>query len=199
MGKPTSKAIIEGANLYLDNAARRFLEESGVLIIKDSSANKGGVICSSFEVLCGLTIDEQTFLNHKEQLVQEILERVKQYSLNEANLLLRTHKQTGEFLTSISDRLSNRINLYTYQLLDYLDLIPLTNSMQDPMIRCFLNYCLPTLRHSFSIELLSEIPEHHKKAIIASHLASTTVYSKGLEWSPSIVDILPLILSRTAN
>lgn len=197
-GKPTARAIIEGANLYINENGRHFLEEKGVLIIKDSSANKCGVICSSFEVLCGLALDEQTFLDRKETLVSEILDRLKRCASNEASLLLRTHQQTGESLTSISDRLSSRINQYTYQILDYLDLITLPTSFQDPMIRCFLNYCLPTLRDNYSIELLNEIPEHHKKAIIACQLASSIVYKKGLDWSPSIVDILPLILSDTS-
>ena len=40
-GKPTSKAIVEGGNLYLTPAARRSLEKLGVIVIKDSSANKG--------------------------------------------------------------------------------------------------------------------------------------------------------------
>jgi glutamate dehydrogenase len=196
-GKPTSRAIIEGANLYLNAKARRLLEEKGVLIVKDSSANKGGVICSSFEVLCGLAIDEETFIQYKKELVDEILERVKLYASYEADLLLQTHQKTGEFLTSISDRLSAHINQYTYQLLDYLDLLSLPTNPQDPMIRCFLNYCLPTLRENFTDQLLSEIPDHHKKAIIACHLASYMVYKKGLDWSPSIVDILPLILAGT--
>ncbi len=196
-GNPTSRAIIEGANLYLNNKARRFLEEKGVLIIKDSSANKGGVICSSFEVLCGLSINDETFIQNKPALVSEILERVKECAANEADLLLRTHKKTGDFLTSISERISDHINQYTYQLLDYLDFLPLPNSVQDPMIRCFLNYCLPTLRLQFTPELMREIPDHHKKAIISRHLASYMVYKKGLDWSPSIVDILPLILAGT--
>ena len=54
-GKPTSRVIIEGANLYLTPKARERLEKLGIVLIKDSSANKTGVICSSFEVLCGLT------------------------------------------------------------------------------------------------------------------------------------------------
>lgn len=194
-GQPTSRAIIEGANLYLNPKARSILEEKGVLIIKDSSANKGGVICSSFEVLCGLALDEKTFMEHKKELVAEILERIKLYASSEADLLLKTHQETGENLTVLSDRLSNNINQYTYGLLDYLDLIPLPTSLQDPMIRSFLNYCLPTLRDHFTDELMREIPEHHKKAIIACHLSSYLVYKKGLYWSPSIVDILPLILS----
>lgn len=196
-GIPTSRAIIEGANLYLNHKARHFLEEKGVLIIKDSSANKGGVTCSSFEVLCGLTIDDETFIKNKQALVAEILERVKLYASNEADLLLRTHKKTGEFLTSISDRISENINQFTFQLLDDLDLLTLPTSSQDPMIRCFLNYCLPTLRDQFTTQLLREIPEHHKKAIISRNIASYMVYTKGLSWSPSIVDILPLILSGT--
>lgn len=199
LGKPTSRVIIEGANLYLTSSARRFLEERGVLIIKDSSANKGGVTCSSFEVLCGLALDEKTFVANKSVLVNEILERVKEYAENEADLLLHTHRQTGEFLTSISDKVSNKINHYTYQLLDYLEHIPLPSDPRDPLIRCFLNYCLPTLRNKFSENLIKEIPEHHKKAIISRYLAAHMVYKKGVNWSPSIVDILPLILSGRSS
>lgn len=198
-GEPTSKAIIEGANLYLTPSARRFLEERGVLIIKDSSANKGGVICSSFEVLCGLALDEETFLIHKETLVAEILERLKECALQEARLLLKTHRQTGEFLTTLSDLISENINYYSYQILEYLNPLPLSNQVNDSLIRCFLTYCLPTLRRLFTPELLREIPDNHKKAIISCFIASHMVYEKGIAWSPSIVDILPLILSDSSE
>jgi glutamate dehydrogenase len=197
-GKPTAKAIVEGANLYLTPPARRFLEERGVLIIKDSSANKAGVICSSFEVLCGLALDDEQFLEQKEQLVAEILARLRICALNEADLMLRTHQKTGEYLTFISDQISSRINQFTYEILDYLDPLPLPHSFNDPMIRGFLNYCLPTLCEKFSTNLLHQIPDHHKKAIIACHLAAYMVYKKGLDWSPSIIDILPLILAGTS-
>jgi glutamate dehydrogenase len=193
LGFPTAKAIIEGANLYLTPAARRSLEELGVLIVKDSSANKGGVICSSFEVLCGLTLSDKEFLEHKEQLVKEILRRIEQCCFNEANLLLKTHLAENIYLTEISDQISERINQYAYQLLEYLDPLNLSQDPNDPLIKCFLDYCLPTLRNNFSEALISEIPEHHKKAIIACHIAAEVVYKKGLNWSPTIVDILPLI------
>lgn len=195
-GKPTAKAIIEGANLYLDSKARQFLEERGVLIVKDSSANKTGVICSSFEVLSNLALGDEKFNLYKGALVTEILERLRYCAENEADLLLRTYRQTGEFLTAISDQISARINEYKYQILDFLDPLPLTTDFQDPMIRCFLNYCLRVLKEQFSLELLREIPDHHKKAIIACYIASYMVYKKGLSWSPTIVDILPLLLSN---
>lgn len=194
-GKPTSKGIIEGANLYLNPRARRKLEELGALIIKDSSANKTGVICSSFEVLCGLTLGDKDFMENKEELVVEILERLKLCASNEANLLLRTHQETGAYLTDISDKISQRINLFTYQLLDFLDTQTLSKDPNDPLLQTFLSYCLPLLRNKFQDRLLEEIPEHHKKAIIACQIGSQLVYQRGLSWSPSIVDALPPLLN----
>ena len=195
-GKPTSRGIIEGANLYLTPKARRILEKLGVLIIKDSSANKTGVICSSFEVLCGLTLSDELFLANKSVLIQEILEHLSQCAANEAQLLLNTHKETGGFLTDISDETSLRINEFTYQLLDYLEALPWSPDPDDPLTRCFLNYCLPSLRDRFRSSMLKGIPDHHKKAIVACYLAANLVYKKGLTWHPTIVDVLPLLLRQ---
>lgn len=195
-GRPTAKAIIEGANLYLDPVARRVLEEKGVLIIKDSSANKTGVICSSFEVLCGLALGDEKFVENKEILVKEILERLKICAANEASLLLRTHAETGEYLTDLSDKISKRFNQFGDQLLGYLNTISLSDKPQDPLVKCFLSYCLPTLRSRFRKELLQEIPDQHKKAVIACHIAAQLVYKKGLSWFPSVVDILPMLLEQ---
>lgn len=195
-GKPTARAIVEGANLYITPKARRFLEKLGVLIIKDSSANKTGVICSSFEVLSGLALGDEQFLLNKKVLVEEILERLKECAANEASLLLKTHKETGEFLTDISDQISERINQFTYQLLDFLEEMPWNEDPNDPMTQCYLSYCLPTLRTKYQAEMLREIPEHHKKAVIACHIAAQLVYKKGLSWMPSIVDILPVLLAK---
>ena len=72
--------------------------------------------------------------------------------------------------------------------------ITLNDNPRDPLIRTFLRYCLPTLKEKYADRLLSEIPEHHKKAIIACHLGAHMVYKRGLSWFPTVVDILPLIL-----
>ncbi len=192
-GRPTARAIIEGANLYLTPEARRALEKLGVLIIKDSSANKCGVICSSFEVLSGLTLTEQEFISSKPVLVEQIKELLRRRALDEAQLMLRTHKETGRFLTDISDEISLRINTYTDQLLAYLEGVELSNDTGHALTRCFLNYCPEILRREFSDKLLHEVPSSHKKAIIACHIASRLVYRRGLNWTPSIIDILPVL------
>lgn len=195
-GKPTSKAIVEGGNLYLTPAARRALEKLGVIIIKDSSANKGGVICSSFEVLSGLTLTEEEFMKEKPAIVQDILTVIEDRSRDEARVLLASHGQA--FLTDVSDWISERINAYTDELMAYLTLKDLSNDPHDPLIRCLLNYCLPTLRKKHQDRILKEVPDMHKKAIIACFLAQRLVYRKGLSWSPSIVDVLPLIVNDPA-
>lgn len=192
-GKPSSKAIIEGANLYLTPQARRALEKLGVLIIKDSSANKGGVICSSFEVLTGLILSDKEFLEEKPKLMPEILEIIQQKARDEGQLLLTTHATTNAFLTDISEWISSKINTYKYQLLDYLEKIQLSNDPGNPLIRCLLRYCPPLLRTKYPERILTQIPDIHKKAIISTYIASKLVYSQGIDWSPTIVDILPLI------
>ncbi len=193
-GEPTAQAVIEGANLYFSPFARHHLEVAGVLIVKDSSANKGGVICSSFEILCSLALSDAEFLENKPVLVEEILDRVKQCSLDEALLLLDEHRASGKKLTDLSEEISKRINYFTDQLLDHFNTLQLSDNPQDLLIQCFLHYCPQTLREKYPDRLLSKIPENHKKAIIASHIAARLVYQRGMDWFPSLTDILPLLL-----
>jgi glutamate dehydrogenase len=48
-GTPTSPLVVEGANLFITLEARKAMyEEAGIIIVTDSSANKCGVICSSY-------------------------------------------------------------------------------------------------------------------------------------------------------
>lgn len=192
-GKSTSKAIIEGGNLYLSPAARRALEKLGVIVIKDSSANKGGVICSSFEVLSGLVLSEEEFMKEKPALVADIIGIIEARCRDEARALLASHGQA--FLTDVSEWISERINAYTDELMAYLATKTLSNDPNDPLTKCLLNYCPTTLRNKYQERILKEVPDVHKKAIIACFLAQRLVYRKGLSWSPSIVDVLPLIVN----
>lgn len=195
-GQPTSKAIVEGANLYLTTEARRKLEELGCVIIKDASANKGGVICSSFEVLCSLTLTENEFIEHKEILVEQVLVKLQRDALKEALLLLRTHQTTKAPLSELSDAVSACINQFTYQLLDHLNPLPLPQEENHYLFRAFLDASLPLLKERYRDRLITQIPDHHKKAMIACHIAAQLVYTRGIDWKPSIVEILPLLAEQ---
>jgi len=67
--EPSAKLIVEGANLFITPGARAAMyAETGIPIVKDSSANKCGVICSSFEIMSSMLLDEEEFAANKEEL-----------------------------------------------------------------------------------------------------------------------------------
>lgn len=51
------------ANLFVTQSARLQLEKKGVILFRDSSANKGGVTSSSLEVLAGMSLSDEQFLS----------------------------------------------------------------------------------------------------------------------------------------
>merc|ERR1712216_390328 len=62
-GEPSSPVIVEGANIFITPEARQNLyEKAGVKVVKDSSANKCGVITSSYEICSSMLLDEAEFL-----------------------------------------------------------------------------------------------------------------------------------------
>ena len=182
-GIPTAKAIVEGANLYLTPGARKLLEKLGVLIIKDSSSNKGGVICSSYEILSNLCLTEEEFLEQKAHLVKDTLDVITKKAGDEADLLLKTHKETGGSLTDISDGISRAINYYTDKFLEYFEDKTLPEDLNAPLNQVLLDHCLPTLRKNHPESVIQNVPDIHKKAILASVLSCRTIYRKGLSFS----------------
>ena len=56
------KAIVEGANIFFTKQAREELQQRGIYSIKDSSANKTGVICSSYEIIGSFLFQKRNFL-----------------------------------------------------------------------------------------------------------------------------------------
>jgi glutamate dehydrogenase len=77
-GSPSSPLIVEAANLFLTADAREALyREAGVRIVKDSSANKCGVITSSFEICAAMLLTEDEFFDNKTAIVSEVLQRLR--------------------------------------------------------------------------------------------------------------------------
>ncbi len=58
------KYVVEGANSFFTPDARTYLDAQGVVLVKDASANKGGVTSSSLEVLAALTLNDQEYQEH---------------------------------------------------------------------------------------------------------------------------------------
>eukprot|EP00056_Hartaetosiga_gracilis_P009121 m.130910 g.130910 ORF g.130910 m.130910 type:complete len:1056 (-) comp13064_c0_seq1:492-3659(-) len=191
-GKPRVKYIVEGANLFFTQESRRLIEKNGIKLVKDASANKGGVTSSSLEVLAALALSDeehektmqvkdidnppQTYKDY----VEEVLSVIQKAADNEFEALWSYSQETDEPMCDSSDLLSNKIVL----MRDAIQQSP--SLFSDEKLR------LKVLRRAIPEKLctivpfetiVSRLPESYLKALFASYLSSHFVYEKGLKAS----------------
>lgn len=77
----------QGANLFLTADARKNLFDAAqVRIVKDSSANKCGVITSSYEICSSMLLSSDEFMGIKEELVEDVLRKLRELAQMEAEV-----------------------------------------------------------------------------------------------------------------
>ncbi len=198
--RPSAKAIVEGANIFLSPVARDHLQAAGVLIVHGSSANKTGVIASSYEILAGLLLDDAAFMEIKTPYIEEVLEILKQRARDEARLLLKEYTWRGgtQPLTDLTVRLSEEIN----QLGDTIahSLVSRGGDLNKaPLLRqCLFDYCPPVLVEKHGARLVRELPERHCWALLGAALASRIVYREGLGWLRELSSVRDIFDVATA-
>ncbi|MFO0962980.1 MAG: NAD-glutamate dehydrogenase [Phycisphaerales bacterium] len=184
-GKPSAPIIVEGANLFLTPEARKHLFKAGCLIFKDSSANKCGVICSSYEIGASMLLDEKAFLAIKAEFVEQVLEKLRDLARAEAELLMaegRRHPTTP--LTEISTQLSKVIN-------DAADAIRASMSgwsaADRELAREVVREHIPRkLQETAGDRLWKDIPQAYLDWMVAKRLASGIVYREGIGFLGSV-------------
>jgi glutamate dehydrogenase len=180
-GVPNSSLVVEGANLFISEEAREVLyKNAGVLFMKDSSANKCGVICSSFEICSSMLIDSQTFLSIKKPLVDDVISRLRDLARLEAELLVREFKNFPGSLPFFSKKISEAINLATDSIAAKLDTIP--DSDLDEFLPLFRHHLPRTLVDLAFHEVKTKIPKPYLRNAFASCLASKIVYQEGIHF-----------------
>jgi glutamate dehydrogenase len=184
-GKPSSRVIVEGANLFITPAARHRLAERGTIIIKDSSANKAGVICSSYEIIASMLLDETAFLAIKERYVTEVLEKLRVFAQLEADALFREHlHKPAIHLPELSVRLSRVINRATDAITNSVN--TLWQGQPERVRDLVLRHLPPVLIDHCGDRVFEIIPTTYLHRVIASSLASKIVYREGLDWLESM-------------
>ena len=124
-GTPSARAIVEGANSFITPEARIQLQKRGVIIMRDASANKCGVISSSYEIIANLLLSEAEFLEHKERYVGDVLAILEKRAEDEARLILqRRREQPALLCTEISDAISTEINGHYARLFSFFQSRP---------------------------------------------------------------------------
>lgn len=186
-GRPSARAVVEGANLFLSPGARDRLQESGVLVVHGASANKCGVISSSYEVLAGLALSDEEFLEIKDIYVAQVLDILRRRAGDEARLLVREYRAAGGArpLTALTAELSREINA----LADALDAALKARLRDGAQLRAdpalyglLLDYCPPVLVERFEARLTQRVPLAHLTALVAAHAAARAVYAEGIGW-----------------
>lgn len=180
-GKPHFKYIVEGANLFLTQQARLYLEKRKVILFKDSSANKGGVTSSSLEVLAGLALDTQEYVdlmifkNGKpspfyQSYVKDIQSKIIENAAAEFQCIWREHSrlQGAKPRTTISDELSSTLNNLQAEL-EGSDLFD-----DLPSRRGVIQRAIPkTLVDQVGLDvLMKRLPEAYQRALFSSWVSS---------------------------
>ncbi|MBV72116.1 MAG: hypothetical protein CMH52_12380 [Myxococcales bacterium] len=187
-GQGSASIVVEGANLFFTEEARDALSrEAQVLFVKDSSANKCGVICSSFEIAASLLIDEETFLAIKADFVDEVLNRLRRLAQKEATLLFSQYQRRPHIpLSKVSVRLSETINQMKDAAIERIDeLSPADAKLVDAL---FENYLPKSLSQAAGHAAVDALPRDYFNRVIASVLASELVYRKGIDYLSDIND-----------
>ncbi|GAU08912.1 NAD-glutamate dehydrogenase domain-containing protein [Desulfoplanes formicivorans] len=183
-GTPSAKAIVEGANIFISREARDHLQEAGVIFLHGSSANKTGVICSSYEVLAGLILSADEFLAIKKEYIAQVLTILEHRARSEARMLTREFRYSGGKtpMTEISFAASREINELGDMISDILA-EHVSDLHGDPdLCELILDYCPPVLVAKYRDRIISDIPVRHQFALLGAVFASSMVYREGLGW-----------------
>ena len=178
-GNPSARVIVEGANSFITPDARSELQKRGVVIMRDASANKCGVISSSYEILANLMLSDEEFLENKAEYVADVVAILNQLAEQEASLILRRHREAGGALsyTEISDLISREINANYARFFEFFENNP--ELCLQPDYENAILHSMPHMIRGSSIyrQRIKDLPEKMKHAIMASTLASSMVYS----------------------
>jgi glutamate dehydrogenase len=178
-GQPSSRVIVEGANSFITPEARLQLQKNGIVIMRDASANKCGVISSSYEIIANLLLSDSEFLIHKDSYVNDVLAILEKRAADEARLILRRWRDSSGTLlcTEISDAISLEINNHYARLFSFFESHP-DLRLKNPFFSAILSHLPRILRDTTAFRRrVRQLPGKYLSAILAAEVGSSLVYA----------------------
>ncbi|MCX7705760.1 MAG: NAD-glutamate dehydrogenase [bacterium] len=185
------KIIVEGANVFFDDTARDFIAEKGILQIRDSSANKGGVTSSSIaEVLPSFLLGDEyeKFLvwdqRTRMDLVKSVFSIIEKNAIAETEMLIALREKTKKPLHLLSTETSEMLFELQAILYNQLTKILKKRNLVEKIIE---SYVPETLIEILGIKKILKIlnTQHlksYRNSIITKKIAQITLYRHALEW-----------------
>jgi glutamate dehydrogenase len=185
--------IVEGANVFFDDSARRYIaKKTGILQIKDSSANKGGVFSSAVaEVLTAFLFEDDYEKRLLEDvatrwaLIRDMLTLVRTHASNETAMLLKIHEKNPDTpLFVLSEQTSEQIFAFQNQVADAMDAILADEDLLWEVMAAYIPGVLVKIlgREAILGIMNADKLRAYRNAIITKKLASTAFYRHGSEW-----------------
>jgi len=189
--------IVEGANVFFDDASRRYIATStDIKQIKDSSANKGGVFSSSIaEVLTAFLLQdnyEEKLLNdtaNRWALIRDVMAQVDRYSAAETSMLIKIHEAgSSSPLFTLSEKTSEQIFSFQDTLEQRIDEILGHETLVWKIMEHYIpGVLIKSLGKDVIMGLLnSQDLKAYRDAIITKKAASMAFYKYGLHWETFI-------------
>merc|ERR1719223_1139720 len=197
-GRPKFRFVVEGANLFFSDDARRVLEDAGVHLFKDASTNKGGVTSSSCEVFAALTLspedhaklmtyDPEGGLSEPPEFYQryvgESLDIVRANARSEFEAIWNATKDGDMRKAEATRVLSAQINKTTDSISTQRNLM--SESERQMLVRGVLAQAVPPLilEHLGIDGICERVPKAYVFSIVACWIASRYVYKHGIDAS----------------
>jgi glutamate dehydrogenase len=192
--------IVEGANVFFDDSARRYIaKKTGILQIKDSSANKGGVFSSAVaEVLTAFLFEDEYEKRLLEDiptrwaLIRDMLNLVKTHAGNETAMLLDIHEKHPETpLFVLSEQTSEQIFAFQAQVADHLETIVADEDLLWEVLAAYIPGVLVRLlgREAILGIMNAEKLRAYRDAIVTKKMASTAFYRHGSQWDDYVASV----------
>ncbi|KAH8924623.1 NAD-dependent glutamate dehydrogenase [Atractiella rhizophila] len=186
-GQLKFKFIVEGANLFITQAARLELEKRGVILFKDASANKGGVTSSSLEVLVGLALNDEEYIEMMTALdgagfsefyigyVRAIQETITRNAAAEFDCIWKASKNGQKPRANLTDEIGRT-------LIDLQSALEDSDLFDDEVVKKnVLKRALPKLLiNEIGLDvLMKRLPLVYQRSLFSSYVASRYIYEYG--------------------
>lgn len=197
---PSAPLVVEGANLFFTDSARDIMhkhtldngEPAGIKIIKDSSANKCGVICSSFEILSRFILEKHELKDPalREQLIADVKVRLRDLAKVEAELLWREFEAQPtpvKSLPELSKEISLAINDTAQAICDAIEAEG-KDAQQDELVKLqpLLIEHMPAKLRQYAHRIDEKLPQAYILSAASAALASRIIYREGTRFSRTI-------------